>query len=61
MANKRELETFVLQQQQMQSMLQDMYTALERTNVSLQELIAQKDAEIARLKALLDKTTSENN
>ena len=44
MAHKRELETFVLQQQQMQSMLQDMYTALERTNVSLQELIAQKDA-----------------
>jgi transposase len=53
MANKRELEAFVLQQQQMQFMLQDMYTALERTNVSLQELIAQKDAEIARLNEII--------
>ena len=46
MANKRELETFVLQQQQMLSMLKSMYASLE-------ELVKQKDAEIARLNEII--------
>ena len=41
------------QQEQMFSMLQSMYTSLQKTNASLQELVKQKDAEISRLNAII--------
>ena len=41
------------QQQQMLSMLQSMYASLQKTNASLEELVKQKDAEIARLNEII--------
>ena len=41
------------QQQQMLSMFQNMYASLQKTNASLEELVKQKDAEIARLNEII--------
>ncbi len=53
MADKRDMEEFLEQQQRMLAMLQDMYSSLQNTNASLQSVIDQKDAEIDRLNTII--------